>query len=148
MQNHEPRQQTRQTGSCLPQYSTKYRKSLDHWIPVVHCRWISFKTCLSAQYSQYFSWKPDTSAKATDAFLQVWTHIKVYANPPWNLIGQTLAQVQTQQANIILVAPVWRSQPQYPTLLHMLLDHFRLITTETEIVVNRDNLLLLPQLAI
>ena len=55
-----------------------------------------FATCLSAQCPQYFSWKPDTSAKATDTFLQVLTHIKAYANPPWNLIGQTLTQVQAQ----------------------------------------------------
>ena len=77
-----------------------------------------FATRLSAQCQQYFSWRPDPSAEATDAFLQVWTHIKGYANPPWNLIGRTLTQVQTQWATIALVAPVWKSQPWYPTLLH------------------------------
>ena len=55
-----------------------------------------FATRLSAQCQRYFSWWPDLSAEATDAFLQVWTHIKGYANPPWNLVGRTLTQVQTQ----------------------------------------------------
>ena len=107
-----------------------------------------FATRLSAQCQRYFSWRPDPSAEATDAFLQVWTHIKGYANPPWNLVGRTLTQVQTQRATIVLVAPIWKSQPWYPTLLHMLIDYPRLITTETEIMMNRDDSLMLPQLAV
>ena len=107
-----------------------------------------FATHLSAQCQHYFSWRPDPSAEATDAFLQVWTHIKGYANPPWNLVGRTLTQVQTQQVTIVMVAPVWKSQPWYPTLLHMLIDYPRPITTEAEIMVNRDDSLMLPQLAI
>ena len=107
-----------------------------------------FATRLSAQCQRYFSWRPDPSAEATDAFLQVWTHIKGYANPPWNLVGRTLAQIQTHKANLVLVAPVWRSQPWYPTLLHMLVDYPRLIAAETEIMVNRDSSLMLPQLAV
>ena len=107
-----------------------------------------FATHLSVQCPHYFSWQPDPPAEATDAFLQVWTHIKGYANPPWNMIGWTLSQVQTQQANIVLVAPVWRSQPWYPTLLYMLVGYPKLITTETKLMVNRDNSLMLPQLAI
>ena len=104
-----------------------------------------FATRLSAQCQCYFNWRPDPSAEATDAFLQVWTHIKGYANPPWNLIGRTLTQVQTQW---VLVAPVWKSQPWYPTLLHMLIDYPRLITVELETMVNRNNSLMLPQLAV
>ena len=65
----------------------------------------------SARCQCYFSWHPDPPAEATDAFLQVWTHIKGYANPPWNLAGRILTQMLTQQATIALVAPVWKSQP-------------------------------------
>ena len=54
-----------------------------------------FATRLSSQCQRYFSWQPDPSAEATDAFLLVWTHIKGYANPLWNLVGKTLTQVQT-----------------------------------------------------
>ena len=35
-----------------------------------------FATRLSAQCQCYFSWRPDPSAEAADAFPQVWTHIK------------------------------------------------------------------------
>ena len=39
-------------------------------------------------------------------FLQDWTAMKWYANPPWNLVGRVLAQVQSQQVQVVLVAPV------------------------------------------
>jgi len=37
-----------------------------------------FATCLTAECPSYFSWQPYPSAEATDAFLQVWTHIKCW----------------------------------------------------------------------
>jgi len=70
-----------------------------------------FATRLTTQCPCYFSWRPDPYALSTDAFLQTWTDLKGYANPPWNLIGRVLAQVQRHQAQIVLVAPVWREQP-------------------------------------
>ena len=47
-----------------------------------------------------------TFALATDAFLQDWTVRKGFANPPWCLIGRSLQQVQSQQARIVILAPV------------------------------------------
>ena len=73
-----------------------------------------FASRLTAQCPVYFSWRPDPYAAATDAFLQDWSQIRGYANPPWSLIGRVLSQVQVQQAYIILVAPVWKTQPWYP----------------------------------
>lgn len=54
---------------------------------------------------------------ATDAFTIAWTGLKAYANPPWSLVGRVLAQVRQQKANLILVAPVWKTQTWYPALL-------------------------------
>ena len=52
-----------------------------------------FASRLTHQCQVYYSWWPDPLAAATDAFLQDWSGIKGYANPPWNLIGRALAQV-------------------------------------------------------
>ena len=79
-----------------------------------------FASCLTAQCPVHFSWQPDPYATATDAFLQDWSQILEYANPPWSMTGRVLSQVQVQQARIILVAPVWKTQPWYPLLLGML----------------------------
>ena len=89
-----------------------------------------FASRLSTQCQRYFSWQPDPSAEATDAFLQMWADMRGYANPPWNLVGRTLSQIQTQQADAVLIAPVWKSQLWYPTLLLMLIDFPWLITID------------------
>ena len=85
-----------------------------------------FASRLSHQLSRFFSWRLDPLAEATNAFQQDWAPVKGYANP-WCLIGKVLNQVRTQQAQVILVAPVWRGQPWYPVLLEMLWDYPRLL---------------------
>ncbi|XP_065890962.1 uncharacterized protein [Dysidea avara] len=82
-----------------------------------------FASRLSTQLSRYFSWRPDPLAEATNAFSQRWETFKGFANPPWCLVGRVLSQVQQQQAQVILVAPVWKGQPWYPVLLEMLYDY-------------------------
>ena len=47
--------------------------------------------------------------------------VRAYANPPWNLLGRVLARAEKQTADLILVAPVWPSQPWYPRLLNLLI---------------------------
>ena len=56
-----------------------------------------------------------------DAFLQDWRGQKAYANPQWNLIGRVLKKVEEQAVDLVLVAPVWPSQPWYPKLLSLLI---------------------------
>ena len=41
-----------------------------------------FASRLTHQCPRYFSWRPDPFAEATDAFLQDWTRLKGFANPP------------------------------------------------------------------
>ena len=76
-----------------------------------------FATCLSNQLPRFFSWRPDPLAEATDTFSQEWSHLKGYANPPWCLVGRVLNHAKNQQAQVILVAPVWKGQPWNPALL-------------------------------
>lgn len=71
--------------------------------------------------------------------------MKGYANPPWNLIARTLRKTQEQGAEIILVAPVWKTQPWYPLLLAMLADWPRLLPKQT---INTEVGHLHPQLAV
>ena len=86
-----------------------------------------FASRLSTQLPTFVSWRPDPEAMATDAFTILRTGMKAYANPPWSLVGRVLAQVQQQEANIILIAPVWKSQSWYPALLEMCVDLPRLL---------------------
>ena len=106
-----------------------------------------FASRLTAQCPAFFSWHPDPYAVATDAFLQDWSQIKGYANSPWSLVGRVLSKVQRDQARIVLVAPVWKTQPWYPLLLQMLIAIPRLIN-HNQIMLYRDPEDLVPQLAV
>ena len=56
---------------------------------------------------------------------------------PWNLVGRVLAHVQSQQAQVVLVAPVWKTQPWYPLLLSMLGQCPHLINQGPEVIVHQ-----------
>ena len=107
-----------------------------------------FASRLTAQCPVYFSWRPDPYATATDAFLQDWSQGISFANPPWGLIGRVLSQAQAQNARLVLLAPVWKSQPWYPVLLGMLVDYPRLLPRDSRVMINPDPSILTPQLVV
>ena len=96
------------------------------------------------QCRRYFSWRPDPFAEATDAFLQDWMTINGFANPPWNLIPRVLMKTQKQGVDVILVTPVWKTQPRYPLLLSLVAD-WRLLPKQTP---NIESVPIMPQLAV
>jgi len=78
---------------------------------------------VSTQLPVFVSWRPNPLAVATDAFTQDWNNLpgKLYANPPWSLIGRVLSQAHLQGIlELILITPVWKAQAWYLTLLQML----------------------------
>ena len=76
-----------------------------------------FASRLTHQLPRYFSWRPDPAVEATDAFVQDWSPFWGYANPPWCLLLPTFAKIQREKAKVVLVAPIWKTQPWYPQLL-------------------------------
>ena len=81
-----------------------------------------FASRLTKQLPTYVSWRPDPQALETDAFSMNWKGLKAYANPPWHLISRVLCQVREQEATIVLVAPVWKTQAWYSLLLELLIE--------------------------
>ena len=53
-----------------------------------------FASSANRQVENFFSYRPDPLALAVDAFAQDWGAWRGYANPPWPVIGRTLAQVR------------------------------------------------------
>ena len=108
-----------------------------------------FASRITNQCPAYYSWRPDPYATATDAFLQDSSYKKGFANPPWCLIGRVLSQTLMQQAQVILLAPVWKTQPWYPLLLEMLMDYpQRVDPVQTRVVVVQMQPTMVPQLAV
>jgi len=81
-----------------------------------------FASRLTHQMPRFFGWRPDPLAEAVDAFQQDWGPMKGFANPLWCLISRVLSQAHHQQAQLVLVAPVWRGETWYPVLLERLWD--------------------------
>ena len=111
-----------------------------------------FASRLTTQLERFFSWRPDPDAEALDAFNQDWSTIqgRGYANPPWNLVGRVLNRVCQQKVTLVLIAPVWKSQPWYPTLLEMLIDFPILLPHKGDLILPTNPgcvLEVVPQLA-
>lgn len=81
-----------------------------------------FATRLNTQLERFVSWRPDPEAIGSDALQLNWTDLMGYAFPPFCLISRCLRKVREEKASLLLIAPVWRSQPWYPALLELLID--------------------------
>ena len=79
-----------------------------------------FASRINNQVQKYVSWKPDPDAFAIDAFYVHWGEYNGYAFPPFSLIGAVLKKVYEDQATVLLVAPIWLTQPWFTKLLELL----------------------------
>ena len=84
------------------------------------CKVDLFASHLTKQLPWFYSWRPDPEAEGVDAFNHDWSQTRGFANPPWYLIPRCLAQLKRQKARIVLITPLWNTQPWYPILLELL----------------------------
>ena len=70
----------------------------------------------------YCSWNPNPEAYCVDALTIDWNELKFFAFPPVTLILRTLQKIKNDQAQGIVVAPCWPSQPWYPLWSAMLVE--------------------------
>ena len=91
------------------------------------CRWPVtidlFATSLNHQLPVYFSPMVDPQAAGTDAMLQPWCRLQVYAFPPFGLLPSLLSKVHLSCGlKMTLVAPFWPRKPWSPDLLELLVE--------------------------
>ena len=79
-----------------------------------------FATRNNNRVPKYFSWRPDPGAIGTDAFAQTWNYDLMYAFPPFSLINRVLQKVILDQAELILIVPMWPTQTWFARLLQLL----------------------------
>ena len=95
-----------------------------------------FASRLTHQLARFFSWWLDPAAEAVDAFNQDWSQLVGYANPSWCLILSVSAKIRRDKAKVILVAPVWPTQPWYPLILQLLDDVPCLLPRREDLVIS------------
>lgn len=96
-----------------------------------------FPTRLNKQIDIYCSWHPDPGPRYINAFSCSWTDMYGYINPPFSLTGRVVRKICQDQAEWVLVAPVWPTQPWFNRVQEILVDH-------PVILPVTDNLLTLP----
>lgn len=96
-----------------------------------------FASRLNKQVDTYVSWKPDPGAIAVNAFSIVWDRKPFYAFPPFSLIHRCLQKITADEAEGVIIAPMWPTQTYYPRLMSMLIQPPRLL-------LRTENLLRLP----
>jgi len=95
-----------------------------------------FATRLNHQLPQFVSWRQGPFALGTDAMRIPWIGWRGYAFPPFVLISRILRKVREEKSMILLIAPVWESQPWYPALLSMLVDYPMLLPTHSNLLTD------------
>ena len=86
-----------------------------------------FASRLNYQMMPYVAWLPDPHAMAVNAFDLSWENYYCYAFPPFSILTQVLQKVEQDEAEMVLVAPMWTTQPWFFTLLRLVVDHPRIL---------------------
>ena len=82
-----------------------------------------FASRLNYQIANYVSWLPDPGTSAVDAFEVDWQGRLMYALPPFSLMGHVLQKIETDEADVLVIALRWPTQSWYPELIHLLVRH-------------------------
>lgn len=91
---------------------------------LTNCNTDLFASRLTAQLPQYVSWRPDPGAFHIDVLTLHWKSLMDYASPPpFNLIPVVLNKVIQDNADLVLVAPIWQARPWWPILLSLLVSN-------------------------
>lgn len=97
-----------------------------------------FASRINKQLPSYVSYHPDSQAVAIDAFSLVWDYDLCYIFAPFSQTGRILKKIQEDEAEVVLVCPIWCTQPWFPVLL-------RMIAQDSFILPRMKFLLMLPQ---
>ncbi|KAI9555870.1 hypothetical protein GHT06_018387 [Daphnia sinensis] len=81
-----------------------------------------FAAAWNKQLPKFVSWLPQTNAIAVNAFSFNWSQLNCYAFPPFAMIPRCLAKIMREKAFVILVCPLWPSQPWFPLLLEIAMN--------------------------
>lgn len=81
-----------------------------------------FASRANAKCEKYCAWHKDPEAFVIDAFTISWKEYFFFAFPPFSVIHRVLNKIRLEQAEGIVVAPLWTSQPWFPVFNSLLIS--------------------------
>jgi hypothetical protein len=81
-----------------------------------------FASRINRQLPGYVSYLPDPEAHAVDAFSLCWSNVNglMYLFPPFSILDRTVQKVAADEATVVLVAPLWTTQPWFSGILSLI----------------------------
>ena len=95
-----------------------------------------FASRLNRQLARFVSWKPDPDAFFVDALMFDWGGWFFYAFPPFSLINKCIQKIQLDQAEGLLITPVWPTQAWYSRLVPLMLGEPLLLPKSKKLITN------------
>ena len=77
----------------------------------------------NAKLTNFCSWRSEPGAMFVDAFTLDWSKCSFYAFPPFSLITRCLQKVQVEQAEGLMIVPLWPTQAWFSRIMQMLTDY-------------------------
>ena len=78
-----------------------------------------FASSKNHKCAKYASFKPDCRAFAVNAFSLVWSDYFVYIFCPFSILGAVLQKVLQDEAEAVIIAPFFATEPWFPRLLSL-----------------------------
>ena len=72
-----------------------------------------FSSRLNNQVPLFVTWRPEPGSYAVDAFSITWNNNLCYIFPPFNFISRVIQKILQDEADVILIAPHWTTQPLF-----------------------------------
>jgi len=91
-----------------------------------------FANAWNAHLTTFVSWFRQPLALTTNAFSLCWRSRSSYAFPPFSLIPKCLAKIHKEKATLVLVCPLWPTQPWFPLLLELAAGIPRILRTQSD----------------
>ena len=79
-----------------------------------------FASRLNKKVHRYCSWQLDPEATFVDSFLYDWGQELVYAFPPFSVIHKVIQKFIQNEAQGILIVPLWKTQPWLTLLVEIM----------------------------
>lgn len=82
-----------------------------------------FASRINYKVRNFISWRPDPLASYVNAFTVKWDFELCFCHPPYSLIASVLQKIEFDEAEVVLVFPLWHTQYWFPKLLNLLVDY-------------------------
>ena len=82
-----------------------------------------FANRINTKLSIYASWRPDPGSTFIDAFTFPWDFDLIYCFPPFSILWRTLEKIKREEAEAIVVMPLWPTQSWFPFAMTMIVDY-------------------------